>query len=329
MECIPGVFFMTDDFNKNISDKDPLATPPGFKSGFVAILGKPNAGKSTLLNHILGRKLTIVSRKPQTTRDTILGIFSREKYQIVFVDTPGIIEANNLLNRCLIDAASMAIEDVDLIYHILDVNDPEPVTPAVAELIRSSKAPKFLLANKTDRLSKPFKPKNCPNLPDIKDYNEVLGISALNGDNISWLMKKTLDLLPEGPLYYDPEQVSDRNMRFLCAEIVREKTFELLGQELPYSIAVQIEEFKERDNGKHYVRAVIYVERDSQKGMIIGSGGKMLKEIGSLARPDMEKLVESSVYLDLWVKVRKNWTKKENELRFFGYFPKKRKKSLN
>jgi len=301
--------------------------PATFKSGYVAIVGKPNAGKSTLLNRIVGEKLAIISRKPQTTRDSLIGILSREDAQIVFVDTPGIIEAKNLLNSCLIDAASDAARDVDLIYHIVDITDSRPETPAVKKILQEAKAPRFLLANKIDRLPGKFKIEDFPRFENLDSYQAVFGISALTGQNLQPLLERTLDTLPEGPMYYDPEMLSDRNLRFLTAEIVREKTFELLGQELPYSVAVQVEEYKERSEGKFYIRAVIYVERDSQKGMVIGGGGRMLKKIGSLARPDIEKLAGHPVFLDLWVKVRKNWTKKETDLRFFGYYPRKKKSS--
>lgn len=298
---------------------------PEFRSGFVAIVGKPNAGKSTLLNRLVGGKIAIVSPKPQTTRDAILGIVSDEHFQIVLVDTPGLIEPKNLLNRCLIDSTSLAVKKVDLIYHITDITDQRGETPVIRKILHALRAPKILVANKIDRLSKPFdNSKYRPGEKDI-DYVDVIGVSALRGDHISYLIEKTVSLLPEGPVYFDPEQMSDRNLRFLSAEIVREKTFELLGQELPYSLAVQVEEFKERTEEKDYIRAVIYVERESQKGMVIGVGGRMLKKIGSLARPDIEDLVGKPVYLELWVKVRKNWTKKETELRFFGYFPQKKK----
>ena len=298
---------------------------PAFKSGFVAILGRPNAGKSTLLNYLIGQKLAIISPKPQTTRNAILGILTRDRFQIVFVDTPGIIEPKNLLNTSLIDAASRATEDVDLVYHITDVTDTRPETQAVQKLLELSRAPCFLLVNKIDRLKRNFDPASYPHLPDPSNYKEVFGISALKGDNIDYLLQRTLQHLKPGPLYYDPEQVSDRDLRFFTAEIIREKAFELLGQELPYAVAVQVLEFEERKQGKFYIRAVIYVEQESQKGMIIGAGGGMLKKIGSLARPDIEILVDHPVYLELWVKVRKNWTKKEHELRNFGYFPKKKK----
>lgn len=297
-----------------------------FKSGFVAIVGKPNAGKSTLLNSIIGEKLAIVSPKPQTTRNSLLGILSRENYQIIFVDTPGIIEPKNLLNRCLIEAAETALEDVDLIYHIADVTDPKPVNESVQRLLNKSRAPRFLLANKIDRLHRPFKIEECPNLPDPSGYDRVIAVSALTGYNVTELLNAALAYIPEGPLYYDPEQISDRDLRFLSAEIVREKTFELLGEELPYSVAVEVEEFKERETGKWFIRATIYVERDSQKAIVIGRGGAMLKQIGSLARPAIEELVGCPIYLELWVKVHKNWTKNEQELRRLGYFSSKKKK---
>jgi GTP-binding protein Era len=296
-----------------------------FRSGFVAIVGKPNAGKSTLLNRLVGGKIAIVSPKPQTTRDAVLGILSSERFQIAFVDTPGLIEPKNLLNRCLIDSTALAVKEVDLVYHIVDVTDSSPETPAIKNLLHALKAPKILVANKIDRLLKPFDPYEFQPREEDVDYIGRIGVSALRGDNVPALLEKTLSLLPEGPLYFDPEQMSDRDLRFLAAEIVREKIFELLGQEIPYSIAVHVEEFKERTEEKDYIRAVVYVERESQKGMVIGAGGKMLKQIGSLARPDIEELVGKPVYLELWVKVRKNWTKNETDLRFFGYFPKKRK----
>jgi GTP-binding protein Era len=304
--------------NENYEDRE-------FRSGFVAIMGKPNAGKSTLLNRLTGGKIAIVSPKPQTTRDAIFGILSDDHFQIVFVDTPGLIEPKNLLNRCLIDSTALAVKEVDLIYHIKDITDPNLETPAIRKLLHTLSVPKILVVNKIDRLSKSFDPSNFQSGEKDINYVNVIGVSALRGNNIPSLIEKTVSLLPEGPVYFDPEQMSDRDLRFLSAEIVREKTFELLGQEIPYSVAVQVEEFKERAEEKDYIRAVIYVERESQKGMVIGAGGKMLKEIGSLARTDIEELVGKPVYLELWVKVRKNWTKKETELRFFGYFPKKKK----
>jgi len=296
-----------------------------FKSGFVAIVGKPNAGKSTLLNHLVGEKLAIVSTKPQTTRNAILGILTRENYQIVFTDTPGIIEPKNLLNRCLIDTVRTAIGDVDLIYHIADVTDPVPVNESVMNLLKGSRAPKFLLANKIDRLRRPFDIRDFPNLPDPAGYEKAIAISALRGHNLDLLINLTLDYLPEGPLYFEPGQVSDRNLRFLSAELIREKAFDLLGEELPYSTAVEVDEFKEREAGKWFIRAVIYVERESQKGMVIGAAGRMLKKIGTLARPAIESLVGQQVYLELWVKVRKNWTKSEQELKRFGYLTGRKK----
>jgi GTP-binding protein Era len=296
-----------------------------FKSGFVAIVGKPNAGKSTLLNRLVGEKLAIVSTKPQTTRNAILGILTRDNYQIVFTDTPGIIEPKNLLNRCLIDTVRTAIGDVDLIYHIADVTDPVPVNESVMNLLKGSRAPRFLLANKIDRLRRPFDIRDFPNLPDAGGYEKAIAISALRGHNLDLLINLTLDYLPEGPLYFEPGQISDRNLRFLSAELIREKAFDLLGEELPYSTAVEVEEFKEREEGKWFIRAVIYVERESQKGMVIGAAGKMLKKIGTLARPAIENLVGQPVYLELWVKVRKNWTKSEQELRRFGYLTGRKK----
>ncbi|HPB30456.1 MAG TPA: GTPase Era [Candidatus Sumerlaeota bacterium] len=298
-------------------------SPKPFRSGYVAILGRPNAGKSTLMNRLIGEKVAIVSEKPQTTRDAIIGILTRDDFQIIFNDTPGLIEPLNLLNKCLMDSAAQALKEVDLIYHIVDVTDTRPLCGNGQSLIAHVRVPRFLLINKTDCLGRPFRFQDHSHLPNPADYTEVFPISALTGDNIEYLITRTAALLPEGPLYYEPGQISDRNLRFLCAEIVREKTFQLMGQELPYSVAVQVEEFRENEEGKTFIRTVIYVERDSQKGMIIGKGGAMLKNIGSLARPEIEQLVGSPVFLELWVKVQKKWTRNESDLRRFGYIPRK------
>jgi GTP-binding protein Era len=291
----------------------------GFRSGFAAIVGKPNVGKSTLMNRLVGEKLAIVSEKPQTTRHRILGILSRDAYQIVFVDTPGIIQPRDMFNTYLVENARRALQDVNLTYVMIDATEPDPLPEEVRNALNLSRNARFLLLNKVDRL---------PGLPDASTlplnleasaFAEIIPISALTGYNVDTLLEKTIDRLPEHPPYYDPEQLSDRDERFLVAEIVREKVFNLTGQEIPYSVATQVDEFKEREEGKYFIRVVVYVEKESQKGIIIGSGGQLLKRIGREARSDIEGLIQHPVYLDLWVKVRKNWRKKESDLKQLGF----------
>jgi GTP-binding protein Era len=295
-----------------------------FRSGFVAIIGKPNVGKSTLMNRLVGEKIAIVSEKPQTTRHRLLGILSCDTHQIVFVDTPGIIKPRDAFNECLVENARRSLDDVDLIYVLLDATDPEPLPQEVIRALNLSTAPKFLLLNKIDLL--PESPGTASLSPkiDMAPYAEFIPISALTGYNLETLLEKTIARLPKGHAYYDPEQLSDRDERFLVAEMVREKVFSLTGQEIPYAVATQVDEFKEREEGKYFIRVIIYVEKESQKGIIIGAGGQLLKRIGKEARRDIEVLVRHPVFLELWVKVRKNWRKKASDLRQFGFWMKKK-----
>ena len=288
------------------------ATP--FRSGFVAVAGKPNVGKSTLINRLIGAKVAIVTHKAQTTRDRVLGILSTPDYQIVFVDTPGLIEPRNRFNHCLMDEARAGVRDVDLLLHLVDARDPEPFSEEVSQALADCPARKFLVINKIDVVHKPRELD-----PAAAAYAETFSISALQGDGVDNLLRRTVEVLPEGPHYYDEDTLSDRDERFHVAEIVREKVFLRMAEEIPYGAAVIIDEFQEREHGKTFIRAVVYVEHDSQKGMIIGKGGRALKAIGAAARPEIEELIGCPVYLELWVKVRKNWTKKDNDLRFLGY----------
>ena len=287
-----------------------------YKSGFVAVIGKPNVGKSTLLNKLVGAKISIVSDKPQTTRDRIMGILSKENFQIVFVDTPGLIMAQDKLNECLVAQAVEGLKEVDLIYHLVDPRDKDTLPPEVEVALKKSHAPKLLLINKIDL----FEGRNLLQIGlDIESYDAVVSLSALKGEGLDELLKLTLERLPFGPQYYDDDVLSDRDERFIVQEIVREKAYLEMSDEIPYSIATQVEEFTERSKGKTFIRVVIYVERDSQKGMVIGKSGVALKNIGRQARPEIEELLGGPVYLELWVKVRKNWRKKDHELRNFGY----------
>lgn len=316
-------------------DAAPAADAPAqeeFRSGFVAILGKPNAGKSTLMNALVGEKVAITSDKPQTTRDRIAGIFTTSRFQMVFLDTPGVLEPEDRFNEALVYRAADALQGVDVIYHLVDATDRQPPNERLQALLR--KVPRstrrFLVVNKVDRrfgsprgfaADKPYAPQGI----STADYDEMFMISALKKQGLDTLIEATYRQLQPGPMYYDPEQVSDKDLRFLVAEIVREKVFRRTGAEIPYSVYTETEEYNERD-GKDFIRVVIYTERDSQKGILIGGGGRVLKDIGQDARRAIETLIGKPCYLELWVKVRKDWRKKEFDLNNFGFKLPKAKK---
>ena len=295
---------------------------PDFRAGFVAIAGKPNVGKSTLMNALVGAKVSAVSHKPQTTRDAIKGILTRPDCQIVFVDTPGLIQPRDRFNEYLLEQALEALTDVDVLYHLVEPDDPTPRNETIAAALESVRCACFLVVNKIDRLA--------GGLPAAIEaaahhYEETFRISALNRNGLDDLLERTVLRLPAHPPYYDEDDLTDRDARFLVGEIVREKLFDLTEQEVPYSIAARVEEFTERPGRKHFIRVVIFVERESQKGLVIGANGELLKQVGRLARADVERLIDHPVYLELWVKVRKNWTKKPTELRRLGYAASPRK----
>lgn len=291
-----------------------------FRSGYVAIIGKPNAGKSTLLNALVGEKIAITSDKPQTTRDKIAGIFSTPEYQIVFLDTPGVIVPRDRFNEVLMARAAEALESVDVLYHLVDVKDKEPANDRLNELLArlDKKLTRFLVLNKVDSIGKEGGMPPLPPGVEASSYDHVFSISALKKKGLERLIDATVKVLPEGPMYYDPEQVSDKDLRFIAAEAVREKVFRRTGAEVPYSVYTEVEEYTERAE-KDYIRIVIIVERDSQKGILIGEGGRVLKQIGQDARREIEKVTGRPSYLELWVKVRKDWRKKEYDLNSFGF----------
>lgn len=300
----------------------PPAPETEFRSGFVAILGKPNAGKSTLMNAIVGEKVAIVSDKPQTTRDRIAGIFSTDRFQMVFLDTPGVLIPQDRFNEALVMRAADALQGVDVVYHLVDAADREPPNERVVQLLQRlpKSTVKFLVINKIDK----HFPKAVgggayipPGL-ESKDYDQIFMVSALKKQALDLLIEATYDSLKPGPMYYDPEQISDKDMRFLAAEIVREKVFRRTGAEIPYSVYTETEEYNERP-GKDYIRVMIYTERDSQKGILIGEGGRVLKDIGQDARRAIERLTGKPCFLELWVKVRKDWRRKEFDLSNFGF----------
>ncbi len=286
----------------------------------MAIVGRPNVGKSTLLNHILGQKISITSRKPQTTRHRLLGIKTTDKAQIVFVDTPGLnIGVDKALNRFMNKTVSAVIQDVDLILFMIDANKWTQEDEKVLENIRNSPSPAFLLLNKTDTINNknellPFMEK----LMAMHEFDEIIPISALKSKGIDQLESLVIETLPLGTYLFPEDQLTDKNSRFLAAEFVREKITRQMGDELPYEVNVEIEEFK-AVKGMLHISALILVEREGQKKILIGKNGSSLKLIGSEARKEMELLFDAKVMLNLWVKVKTGWSDDERALRSLGY----------
>ena len=290
------------------------------KSGFVSIVGRPNVGKSTLLNTIIGEKIAIVSEKPQTTRTRIQGIYTCERGQVIYVDTPGIHKPKHLLGEYMVKVSARSLEEVDIIYYMTDVTRPFGGGESfILEQLKDARVPVFLLVNKIDLVSEQEVKDYIQIFNQQRSFSEVVSISAACGTNLQLLLDRTLDALPEGPLYYPEDDLTDQPIYLLIAELIREKALMLTRDEVPHSLAVEVEEFKKQANGKVYVRAAIYMERDSQKGIVIGKKGQMLKTIGEQARQDIESLLDTAVYLDLWVKVKKNWRDNENTLNQLGY----------
>jgi GTP-binding protein Era len=290
------------------------------RCGYVAIVGRPNVGKSTLLNHILGQKISITSRKPQTTRHQVLGIKTEDQHQIIFVDTPGLHkDAGKAINRYMNRAASSAIKDVDLVVFVVDRTAWTEEDAMVLEQIQRAGLPTMLVVNKVDLLAD--KSELLPHLQvlaDKGDFAAILPVSALHKHNVAELEAEILKLLPESKHFFPEDQITDRSQRFLAAEIVREKIMRQLGDELPYAITVEIEEFAQEGAILH-ISAVIFVERKGQKKILIGDKGSRLRSIGTDARRDMELLFDSKVMLRLWVKVKSGWSDDERALRSLGY----------
>ncbi|MEQ8236035.1 MAG: GTPase Era [Syntrophomonadaceae bacterium] len=292
------------------------------KSGFVSIIGRPNVGKSTLINKLIGAKIAIVSDKPQTTRTRIQGILTKDEGQVIFVDTPGIHKPKHLLGEYMLQISTQSLSEVDLIYYMTDASRPFGAGEQyIIEQLKSSQIPVFLVVNKIDLVSDQQLKDFVQPFYGQMNFAEYIPISAANGTNLPDLLEKTLQYLPEGPLYYPADDLTDQPVSFIVAELIREKALILTRDEVPHSLAVVVEEFRNQGTGKIYIRAVIHTERDSQKAIIIGKNGQMLKKIGAESRIDVEKMLETSVYLDLWVKVKKNWRDNENNLNQLGYRP--------
>ncbi len=288
-----------------------------FKSGFISIIGRPNVGKSTLLNALLGEKIAIISDKPQTTRNKILGIVNTPAAQMVFMDTPGIHKPMHRMNEIMVKTALTTYNEVDVILLLVEATEaPGGGDRFIIETLSKVKTPVFLLINKVDLIKKEALLPLIQEYSKLYEFAEIIPISALKND-LAGLIEAILKRLPEGPQYFPDDQLTDQPERFIVSEIVREKIFELTKEEIPYSTAVMIEEMKEEPDITR-IHAVILVERDSQKGILIGKGGGMLKQIGTLARQDAEKLLGTKIFLKLYVKVKKNWREDERMLRSIG-----------
>ena len=295
--------------------------PAGFRSGFVSLIGRPNVGKSTLLNLLLGQKIAIISPKPQTTRNRILGIKNLPSGQIIFLDTPGIHRSGNLLNQSMVRTALATLQEVDVVCLLIEANSPgHEENDWILENLQKVRKPVFLAINKIDLIPKGNLLSIMERFSQKRPFEQIIPISAVLGEGVDILVRELLKILPEGPRFFPEDMVTDLPERFLAAELIREKVFHLTREEIPYATAVAIEEFKEREEKNLVViRATIQVERETQKGILIGEKGKRLKEIGQLAREEMEALLGVRVFLELWVKVEKNWRDDPRALRRLGF----------
>lgn len=291
-----------------------------FKSGFAALVGRTNVGKSTLLNKLVGRKVAIMSEKPQTTRNKILCVLTREDSQVIFLDTPGVHKPKHRLGEHLVQVALGTLKEVDAVLFLVEAGQPPgPGDSFIIKQFEGLTTPVLLVINKIDLVKREELLPLIEQFRKLYNFSEIIPVSALTGENLPRLLEIVTGYLPAGPKYYPEDMRTDRPESFIMAELIREKVLHLTGQEVPHSVAVVIEELEERPNDVVAVRAVIYTERESQKGILIGKGGQMLKKIGQLAREDMEKLLGSKIFLELWVKVKPDWRNKEAQLQNLGY----------
>ena len=291
-----------------------------FKSGFVAIVGRPNVGKSTFMNYVLGQKIAIMSDKAQTTRNKIQGVYTKEDAQIVFLDTPGIHKPKHELGEFMVKSAYSALKEVDAVLFMVNASEKRgPGDDFIIEKLKGIKTPIFLVLNKIDLVTPEVLLERVESYKDALDFAGVFPISVLQGNNVNELMEGLINALPEGPQYYPADQITDHPEYFVVSELIREKILQLTQEEIPHSVAVTVDKMQKDEFEKVHVYANIIVERKSQKGIIIGKGGRLLKEIGTRARRDIQQLLGNKVYLELWVKVEKDWRKRKSNLQEYGY----------
>lgn len=292
-----------------------------YKSGFISIIGRPNVGKSTFLNRVIGQKIAIMSDKPQTTRNKVQGVLTQNDAQMIFIDTPGIHKPKHKLGDFMMKVAINTLKEVDLILFMVNVEEGiGRGDEFIIEKLKTVKTPVFLVLNKIDQVHPDELLPLIEKYKERFDFQEIVPISALQGNNVETLLTQIKEILPEGPQYYPADQVTDHPERFIISELIREKALHLTREEVPHSIAVVIDSIKKMEESETiHVMATIVVERDSQKGIVIGKQGKMLKEIGQRARQDIEHLLGSKVFLELWVKVQKDWRNKLSQLRDYGF----------
>lgn len=290
-----------------------------FRSGFVSILGRSNVGKSTLLNNIIKEKVAIISKKPQTTRNVVHGILTKEDYQIVFLDTPGIHKPKYKLGEHMVKMAIRSLEEVDTILFITDSTYAGAGDKYILDLLKNIKTPVILLLNKSDLMTREEIDSAVGHFTEKMNFYDIIPISALYQTNLDKLIEIIVKILPEGPKYYPDDMITDQPERFIIAELIREKVLHSLQEEIPHGVAIEVEEIEEKQQGEMvYVRVTIYCEKESHKGIIIGKNGRMLKQIGKLSRIDIEQLLGANVFLDIWVKVKKDWRNKEGFFRNLG-----------
>lgn len=291
-----------------------------FKSGFVAIVGRPNVGKSTFMNYVLGQKIAIMSDKAQTTRNKIQGVYTKDDAQIVFLDTPGIHKPKHELGEFMVKSAYSALKEVDAVLFMVNVSEKRgPGDDFIIEKLKGIKTPIFLVLNMIDLVTPEVLLERVESYKDALDFAGVFPISVLQGNNVNELMEGLINALPEGPQYYPADQITDHPEYFVVSELIREKILQLTQEEIPHSVAVTVDKMQKDEFDKVHVYANIIVERKSQKGIIIGKGGRLLKEIGTRARRDIQQLLGNKVYLELWVKVEKDWRKRKSNLQEYGY----------
>lgn len=291
-----------------------------FKSGFVAIIGRPNVGKSTFMNRVIGQKIAIMSDKPQTTRNKIQGVLTESDAQLIFIDTPGIHKPKHRLGDFMVKIAENTLNEVDAILFMINAKEGYGKGDQyILDRLQEVKRPVYLIINKIDLIHPDDLFPLIENYKDKYNFEEVIPISALEGNNVNHLLGILKDKLPEGPQYYPEDQVTDHPERFIMGELIREKVLQLTHEEIPHSIAVVIENIEKRESNAIFIQATIVTERKTQKGILIGKQGSMLKNIGKSARKDIESLLGTKVYLELWIKVQKDWRNKQTQLKEFGF----------